>query len=63
MVETADTVPAALKSTIKVFPKAEVEARLATELIETAKVEAKIREIDIPPRPPDSGRWRSRSTL
>lgn len=51
MAENADTVPEALKSAIKVFPKAEVEARLATELIEAAKVEAEIREIDVPVSP------------
>lgn len=48
MAETADTVPEALKSAVDVFPKAEVEARLAAELIEAAKVEAEIREIDVP---------------
>ena len=51
MADTADTVPEALKSATKVFPKAEVEAQLANELIEAAKVEAEIREIDVPATP------------
>lgn len=51
MAETTDIVPEALKPAVKVFPKAEVEARLAAELIEAAKVEAEIREIDVPVTP------------
>ena len=51
MAETTDTVPNALKLAIGMFPKAEVEARLTAELIEAAKIEAEIREIDIPATP------------
>lgn len=51
MAETTDTVPNALKLAIGIFPKAEVEAWLTAELIEAAKIEAEIREIDIPATP------------
>lgn len=51
MAETTDTVSSVLKPTVEKFPKAEVGARLAAELIEAAKVEAEIREIDVPATP------------
>lgn len=51
MAETTDTVPDAFKLAINVFPKAEVEARLTAELVEAAKSEAEIREIDVPATP------------
>lgn len=51
MVETIDIAPRALKSAVKVFPKAEVEAQLVAALIEAVKAEAEIREIDIPATP------------
>ncbi len=51
MSETIDIVPDAPKPATDIFPKAKIEKRLTAALIEAAKVEADIREIDVPATP------------
>lgn len=48
MAEASETTPGAVTDIGTTFPKAKVEACLIAELIEAAKVEAEIKEIDVP---------------
>ena len=48
MEETTKILPEAPEPSVEIFPKADVEAQLATELIKAAKVAAELQEIDVP---------------